>query len=201
LLWSDPFGLSGWFYDWQDERVFFTGTRKKRETKKMAEGLEDEHRQIQLGYRPPPTSADRHRSRPYAEIRDEYLEWGRAQGGRGGRGWSEGHLPMRESHLEWWGKKLELESLGDRKGVSRGSKRPLRDLSAKGRTSKTVKNYAGALRAFCNRAQDLARHSPPDMTMNTYARTRRENLQKVTESVGRAMEGGRKRAQKKSRRS
>ena len=48
--------------------------------------------------------------------------------------------------------------------------------------------------ASAKEAQELARHATPDITMNTYARTRRENLQKVTESVGKTMEGGRKRA-------
>jgi integrase len=38
--------------------------------------------------------------------------------------------------------------------------------------------------ASAKEAQTLARHSTPDITMNTYARTRRTNLQDITDRIG-----------------
>lgn len=73
----------GWFYDSVGKRIFFTGTRNRAETLRMAERLEDEHRQVRLGYRPAPLSFDKHRSRPFVEVMVEYLAWGESQGGRG----------------------------------------------------------------------------------------------------------------------
>ena len=51
----------GWFVDAIGKRKFFTGTHNKAETLRIAERLEDEHRQIRLGYRPVPRSTDKHR--------------------------------------------------------------------------------------------------------------------------------------------
>src|SRR5262245_35114228 len=41
----------GWFIDAMGKRRFFTGTRAKTETLRIAQRLEDEHRQVRLGYR------------------------------------------------------------------------------------------------------------------------------------------------------
>lgn len=65
----------GFFLNMNGQRVFFTGTHDRRETIRMAERLEDEHRQIRLGYREPPKSASKHKARPFAEVKDEYLAW------------------------------------------------------------------------------------------------------------------------------
>lgn len=75
----------GWYKDYEGNRKFFTGTKNRAYTLRIAERLEDEHRQIGLGYRPVPKTADKHKKRPFVEVRDEYLAWGRSQGGRGGR--------------------------------------------------------------------------------------------------------------------
>ncbi len=42
----------GWFTDQNGKRKFFEGTKNRAETRRMADRLEDEHRQIRLGYRP-----------------------------------------------------------------------------------------------------------------------------------------------------
>ena len=72
----------GWFFNAQGERKFFTGTGSKKETERLARRLEDEHRQIRLGYVPEPDLADRYRNRDVGEVIDEYLAWGKSQGGR-----------------------------------------------------------------------------------------------------------------------
>ena len=76
--------FQAWFVDFTGKRKFFTGTRRKSETLKIAQRLEDEHKQIRLGYRPIPKSAQKHRNKPFEETTAEYLAWGRMQGGRRG---------------------------------------------------------------------------------------------------------------------
>lgn len=46
--------FQGWFTDYTGERKWFDGTRSRAETLRMAQRLEDEHRQIRLGYVPYP---------------------------------------------------------------------------------------------------------------------------------------------------
>jgi hypothetical protein len=72
----------------------------------MAQRLEDEHRQIRLGYRPPPKKSDR--KLPFDDIAEEYLAWGRSQGGRGSNPWSKTHSRMRERYMAWWKERLGL---------------------------------------------------------------------------------------------
>ena len=62
----------GFFVDMSGKQKLFTGTVSKAETLRMAQRLEDEHRQIRLGYRPAPASADKHRARPFAKAAAEY---------------------------------------------------------------------------------------------------------------------------------
>ena len=64
----------GWFVNARGERKFFFGTCSRAETRRMAKRLEDEHRQIRLGYRPAPSTADRHRSMSFNEVSIEYQE-------------------------------------------------------------------------------------------------------------------------------
>ena len=78
----------GWFVDAAGKQRFFTGTRSKTATQHLAERLEDEHRQVRLGYRPAPQAADKQRHRSVEEVKGEYVAWGESQGGdvRGSRG-------------------------------------------------------------------------------------------------------------------
>ena len=92
----------GWFSDSVGNRTFFSGTRDRAETRQMAERLEDEHRQVRLGYRPARSSTDRHRSRDFNEVVLEYVSWGESQGGRNGHPWSKTHARNRRTHLKWW---------------------------------------------------------------------------------------------------
>jgi integrase len=139
----------GWFIQADGRRKYFTGTHSRPDTLRMAQRLEDEHRQVRLGYRPPPSPANKHRSRPFAQVADEYLAWGEAQGGRGGRPWGPTHARNRRTHLERWQDRLGLQKLGDLIGVLPRVEKVLRDLKKERLAGKTLFNYAEALRAFC----------------------------------------------------
>jgi hypothetical protein len=89
----------GNYFDYTGKRRFFVGTMRKAETLKMAQRLEDDHRQIRLGYRPVPKSAEKHRNKPFAEAAAEYVAWGRMQGGRRGGPWGKVHAAKKARHL------------------------------------------------------------------------------------------------------
>ena len=133
--------FQGWFTDASGKRRFFFGTRSRTGTLRMAERLEDEHRQVRLGYRPAPTSADKHRGASFSEIADQYLAWGESQGGRGGRAWSAIHARNRRTQLRWWREQLGLNSLADLDGILPRVEKELRALQTQGRSGKTVSNY------------------------------------------------------------
>ena len=137
-----------WFVDWQGTRRWMTGTTIKRETLAMAQRLEDEHREIRLGFRPPPRLSDR--KHLFADIVSEYLAWGKSQGGRGGRPWGKTHVRMRTSLLGWWKDRLGLELLLDLMGSLPRVEQALRELQAGKKAGKTLQNYAGTLVSFCN---------------------------------------------------
>jgi integrase len=139
-----------WFMDMHGKQKFFTGTMNKHETGRMAERLEDEHRQIRLGYRPAPKSSDKHRSRSVTDTSAEYLAWGESQGGRGKRAWGKDHARKRRTLLKWWEAKLGLATLTDFDGVLPRFEAALRELQGSGKSGKTLQNYREALCAFCD---------------------------------------------------
>ena len=139
----------GWFTDLQGNRRFFVGTKKRAGTRRMAERLEDELRQVRLGYRPAPKSMEKHLQRSFTEVAEEYLAWGESQGGRGGRPWGKVHARHRRSRLNWWQEKLVLETLGCLEGVLPCVEAALRDLRAKGRACKTLQHYAESIKSLC----------------------------------------------------
>ena len=139
----------GWFVDFKGDRKFFVGTKKKSETQHMAEKFEDEHRQVRLGYRPIPQRADKYRNIHIEKIIQQYLEWGKAQGGRGGKPWGKVHFRKRESHLIWWKEQLGLEVMADLDGILARAEDILRELQLKKRSGKTLQNYAESLNSFC----------------------------------------------------
>ena len=144
----------GWFTDAAGKRQFFTGTSDKKDTLSVARGLEDKHRQIRLGYRDAPTSAQRNKTREFDEVVTEYLTWGESKGGWRGRPWSGGHAGHRRANLIWWKGSLGLETLADLEGVLPRVEKALRGLESEGKSGKTQSNYAEALRAFCNYSVD-----------------------------------------------
>ncbi len=172
--------FQGWFKDSAGKRRFFWGTYNRKETRRMAESLEDEHRQVALGYRPAMSSADRAAARPFIEVRDLYLEWGTAQGGRGGRPWSTTHARMRKRSLGYWTDRLKLRTLGDLQGILESVEASLRDLLSQGLAPKTVWDHGDALKAFCRWCvdRDYLDRSPLErlQKLDTTPRTRRRAM-------------------------
>ncbi|MHC5055201.1 MAG: tyrosine-type recombinase/integrase [Planctomycetota bacterium] len=137
-----------WFMDWQGVRQWRTGTSSRAETLAIARRLEDEHRQIRLGYRSPPRLSDK--DHDFDEIVEEYLAWGKSHGGRGGRPWGKTHVRMRTSLLAWWKGRLGLSLLRDLVGSLSRVERALGELQSAGRAGKTLQNYADSLLSLCN---------------------------------------------------
>ncbi len=135
-----------WFYDWEGKRQWRTGTSSKTHTLAMARKLEEENRQIRLGYLPPPKQ--RRVAESVIKLVEEYLEYGRLMGGRGGRPWGPTHARMKASHLEFFQKELKLKDVDDLKGSLPKVERVLRKLSSKGRKGKTLANYAESICSF-----------------------------------------------------
>ena len=135
--------------DWDGKRKTATGSTSEAETSKMALQAEARAARIKAGLEAPPTSSHRHRHRPFDEVKDEYLAWGKAQGGRGGRAWSAQHADKRERSLDWWKQRLGLDTLVDLDGILPRAEEALRELQASDHAGKTLQNTAEALRSFC----------------------------------------------------
>ena len=133
--------------DWDGRRKTATGSTSEAETKRMALQAEARAARIRAGLEAPPTSSRKHSARPFIEVCEEYLEWGRAQGGRGGRPWSRLHAENRRRGLDWWQKALGLDVLADLEGVLPRVEEALRTLQAN-HAGKTLQNYAEALKSF-----------------------------------------------------
>ena len=142
--------FQAWFVDFTGKRKFFTGTQRRTETLKIAQRLEDEHKQIHLGYRPAPKSAQKHRNKPFEEATGEYLAWGRMQGGRRGGPWGKVHADKKERHLKLWQETLGIETLADLDGILPRVEAVLRELNEQGRAGRTIRNIADAITTFCN---------------------------------------------------
>lgn len=138
----------GWYMANGKQR-FFTGTKSKTTTKKMADTLEDQHRLAALGIDSLVLQAERRRNTSFADTKDEYLAWGQTQGGRNNGPWGATHARNRRSHLDWWQGILKLDTLADLEGSLSAVEGTLRALKKEGLSNKTLNNYAEALRAFC----------------------------------------------------
>ena len=141
-----------WYRDWQGRRCYLTVGAEASESKtlKKASKLELEHKEIREGLRPAPAPSAKHARRPIAEVMQEYLDWGKAQGGRGGRPWARQHAYMLGRRLTWWRDELGLEALGDMAGILPHVEKRLRQALANGKAGKTCSNLAEALRGFAN---------------------------------------------------
>lgn len=146
----------GWILDRNGKRKYFTGTRKKAETRRIAEALEAKEDQIRLGYRKAPEQAKKSALRPFREVVNEYLAWGNSQGGRDGRPWGKTHAKERHNKLGWWQNRLKITCMGDLDGILprvESALRELKDGGCRGNgitlSGKTLKNYAETLHSFC----------------------------------------------------
>lgn len=78
---------------------------------------------------------------------EEYLAWGRVQGGKKGLPWGEGHDRHQEDHLRHWVDSLGLKTLSD---VRQGSFDQEVARLAKRFAPNTVNHYANALTGICS---------------------------------------------------
>jgi len=122
------------------------GWPDKQKTLKHAQSVEAEHRAIRNGEKEVPPSWLRNRNRPIQDVVSEYLEWGRVQGGRGGRPWDDQHAAQKRRALKWWVKELGLTVLADidLSRVEGGARKLLETICAK-----TVDGKVEALRSLC----------------------------------------------------
>lgn len=136
------------YTDWQGRRRKGTGYTSKADTEKLALRIQAEHEGIRKGYRPPPRKSET--PRKFEEAYSEYVAWGKSQGGRGGRPWSERHARTRDVHLKWWKQELALEMVSDLYGKLADVEKSLRRLKDTGKAGKTVASHAESLSAFCD---------------------------------------------------
>jgi integrase len=129
--------------------MFFTGTRHRVETLNIAQRLEDEHKQVRLGYKPPPKSAYKHRLKSFTETVAEYITWGELHGGRDGRPWGTVHADKKKRHLKLWQETLGLETLSNLYEILPRVDAVLNELQRKKTAGKTVANIVEALTSFC----------------------------------------------------
>jgi len=136
-----------WYIDCEEKRRWGTGTPSKKDTLQIARKLEAEHNDIRMGLAPRPCETSKVHA--YGDVKDDYLDWGRLQGGRNGRPWGAKHEANRVRHLAWWGQELKLNNLDNLNDCLPNVEKLLQKLKQLGRTNKTLSNYAESLNAFC----------------------------------------------------
>ena len=168
----------GFFTDYTGKKRFFTGSKSKAETRRAAARLEERHQKIKIGELPVPDVIDKHRARPIEEAKEEYVAWGKMQGGRGGRAWSQSHAKRKGRLLDLWIETLNLKTLGDLDGLLPRAEAVVQELSKRGKSGKTLQNTLEAMKSFINwclirnylREDPLKGFSKIDTTPNTQRR-------------------------------
>ena len=140
----------GFYIDHKGKKRYFTGSAKRSETIRMARKLEDDARQVRLGYRDPRQVHLKYRDRAIIDTINEYLDWGTLQGGRGGRPWSEHHLSRKRRHLLLWAETLDLRVLADLDNLLPRVEATVREIAKRGKSGKTISNITEAICSFCN---------------------------------------------------
>lgn len=141
-----------WRYQYTDRfgvRRTATGLTTERETKRMAEEHEARERAYRTGQLECPSIEHKTRLRTVEEVMDEYLAWGEAQGGRGGRPWDIEHAAKKRSHLTEWRLALKFEFMADCVDCLAAVEKVQRS-KGKGLSGKTLANKAEALTGFFN---------------------------------------------------
>ena len=144
--------------------------------------------EIRHGIRKPRTVADVASLRPIQTSLDEFLMWGKGQGGRGGRPWSPVHARNREFHLGVLRDRMGLRTLGDI--TLQGAEKALRTLQDEGRCGKSLNNYREAIRAFVSwcRRRNLMDSDPLDGLVRFDATVQDPRRDLLAEEVGRLLE-------------
>ncbi len=142
--------LKVWYFKYKGldgNTAYGRGWPDKKKTKDHAESLEGDARAVRNGEKEAPRSWLKNRNRPIASVVEDYLKWGRCQGGRFGRAWDEQNARLKDRSLAWWVKELGLTILADIE-LSRVEK-TFQELIAKKLAPKTVALRVEALRALC----------------------------------------------------
>lgn len=139
----------GYYLDHAGKRVFFIGTTSRKETISIAKSLEDKARRILLGYEPEPTTPMKHRKRPFLEVVEEYLAWGRAFGRADGKPWAPGYAKRKEDHLRKWAETLSFEVLADLEDILSRVEAVLGQMAEAGSAGSTIAYRAISLSSFC----------------------------------------------------
>ena len=90
---------------------------------------------------------------PASEVVEEYLDFGKSQGGKHGRPWAKSHARGRAAYLAWWTAALNLETLGDLADadiLGRAQRTVQQEIQNAGRGGKTCAAYRESLMAFCS---------------------------------------------------
>ena len=116
---------------------------------RIARKLEEDARQVLQGYRKPKQTHLKHRDRPYAEVVLLHIDWGKLNGRKDGKPWSEYHASRKKLHLDLWGETLELKTLADLDNLLPRVRATLQELAGRGKAPKTLANVAEAISSFC----------------------------------------------------
>lgn len=144
-------GKKRWRYRYKKadgRKGFGIGLTSKRETEQIAMRRQTEEEAIARGWKKAPKPSDTPRNA--LETMQEYLDWGKTQGGRRGHGWGERTAIANRSRLLFWKDELGLKELSDLMGTLPIVEKSLRLLKEQGRSGKTLQHYASILNAFCN---------------------------------------------------
>ena len=133
--------------DGRRKTLKFTGTHSRRETLALARQRQVEEDRIAAGLIPAPGC--RHQWRDFVETVQDYLSYGEAQGGRGGRPWGRTHARNQRAQLAWWHEQIGFRTLEDLLQALRPVETALVRLRDRGRTGKTLRNYQESLHSFC----------------------------------------------------
>ena len=167
------------YTDWTGRRRTATGTESKLHTTKLANRVQAQHDEIRKGFRPPPDLWDEVGGRPFEDVYNEYVAWGKTQGGRRGHPWSARHAKYTLARLRFWQESLSIRKLSDLNGCLPKVEQELARLHEAGRSGKTLQNYAEALNTFCRwcekreylQKNPLKNLSPFDNTPNSRRRS------------------------------
>lgn len=142
---------SNWRYRYKDrfgKMKKSTGLSSKKKTEELAQKIEESEKLIRLGVMEPPKTFQR--KIDINLVLDEYLTWGKTQGGRKGFGWSKGHLNNKLNEMKWWTDQLNLNYVNDLNGCLSSVEKCLQDRIQLGNSNKTVEQYAESITSFCN---------------------------------------------------
>ena len=138
--------------DGRRKTIKFTGTRRYNETLALARERQVQEDRIAAGTAPVPE--DQRPWRDFVETVQDYLAYGEAQGGRGGRPWGHTHARNQRARLAWWHEQIGFRTLQDLMAALRPVETALVRLRDRGRTSKTLRNYQESLQSFCRWCMD-----------------------------------------------